>query len=324
MKIDGYLKSIINIFYDSYIKFKIKLGLPEYLKNIDSLKASMQKSNNLNYFNNCYIIPSKIIDKIIKFELNNYALSLIKTHKILSRNENVILLIDSTNINVGVLNRNYLFKIKYIFSYNSPKIYEKHKLYFSYLSFEDYIKQNNCNSRILDVQIMKSKKGDNYGKLLVLKENVINSYYSKFRNYYSSNSYDDKKWKKSRNVQYYKKSFSFNKYHKKNIASTKNLIFKKTNYDNDEIEYDQKENTNPKLKNRIDLNNSFFGKEYIFKKNKIISPKNNNQKTINNNILEKELKKLKDKIKILEEKEKKNKEIIEQKQRKEEDLISKL
>ena len=50
LKIDNNLKGIINLFYDNFRKFKIQIGIPEYLKNIDSLKASLLKSKNLKYF----------------------------------------------------------------------------------------------------------------------------------------------------------------------------------------------------------------------------------------------------------------------------------
>ena len=189
LNINNYLESIINYIYAGYIKFKIQIGLPENL-DIDSLTVSAHNSNSFEYYNNCYIIPSTIFEKIANLEFNKYALSSIKVHKILSRNECVIIHIDSKNINVGFLNEQYLFKIKYIFSYSSSNIYEEHKLYFSCLSFEKYIKQNYCNDRYLNVQIMKNEKGEKIGNLLVLNCNYNPN---TSRNYNPNKSRDERK-----------------------------------------------------------------------------------------------------------------------------------
>ena len=65
------------------------------MKDINKLKADLYNKNNLKYYNNCYIIPSKIIDKIIKIEFNCLnTLSLIKPNKIKSKNEKIFLYID--------------------------------------------------------------------------------------------------------------------------------------------------------------------------------------------------------------------------------------
>ena len=172
LNIDKNINSLIDMFYDEYINLKIKIGLNENLKDIPKLKADLYNKNNLKYYNNCYIIPSKIIDKIIKIEFNCLN-TLYLPNKIKSKNEKIFLYFDhSKYINLGFLNENLLFQSGCIFSYNSSKQYEYEKKVLLNLSINDYIHQKNCNENSNEVQIMKNNN-NNIGKLLILNENIF-------------------------------------------------------------------------------------------------------------------------------------------------------
>ena len=74
--IEPYIKSLINNCYKKYISYKIQVGFQENSKNKGLLEASILRFNNMEYYNNCYIMPSKILDKIIKYEFNNLNITL--------------------------------------------------------------------------------------------------------------------------------------------------------------------------------------------------------------------------------------------------------
>ena len=193
LNIGYHINNIVENCYKKYTTYNIPIGFQKNIKHIDSLISFLfynKNDNNIEFYNDCYIIPSKIIDKIIKFEYNNKNISLLP-HKIFSKNENIFLLLDSKNIiNVGNIdiNKTLLFKNKYIFFYNSEIIYKNEKNELSEQSLEMYIKQKSCNENTFEVQLMKNKEGDNIGKFFKLNTNSYN-YRKLKKNFYISKTY---------------------------------------------------------------------------------------------------------------------------------------
>ena len=289
LKIDSYINSLTNEFYENYINFKIQIGLRKDLRNIDSLKATIFISNNLNYYNNCYIISSKIINRIIKFEFKVNPSSLIKPCKIIARNDKIFLLTDFRSINIGKLDENLLFQNKYILSYNSSSKYESEKNILLNSQMDLYIRENNCNEKSFDVQILKDKSNNIIGKLLILNEynTSFNTNNNKLKINYISNN--------NNNLKYF------------NSIDIENNI-KKIDEKN-ELEYDRNERTFQK-----------HSKTYTdeFKNASLLTSKKRKYSNKSKDI------ELKEKIKELEENEKKYQETIAQKQKREIELICKL
>ena len=263
LNIDKNINSLIDMFYDEYINLKIKIGLNENLKDINKLKADLYNKNNLKYYNNCYIIPSKIIDKIIRIEFNCLN-TLYLPNKIKSKNEKIFLYFDhSKYINLGFLNENLLFQSGCIFSYNSSKQYEYEKKVLLNLSINDYIHQKNCNENSNEIQIMKNND-NNIGKLLILNENIF------IHN--------------SPKINHLKEIIINNEYNKENINQIcKKLNPSKTNVDKKQNKIKKIPISNPKTNI---INNKIFNLKDISKLNTNLSPLNNKKKIniIYNNI----------------------------------------
>ena len=109
LKIDNYVNFLVNKFYKNYKHFNI-IVIPDHLKKTNSLKVSLHTINTLKYYNNCYILPLKIVNKIVELEFKNKLI--LEPFKIISKNGNVFLHIDEKNINIGFLNDNLLFQTK--------------------------------------------------------------------------------------------------------------------------------------------------------------------------------------------------------------------
>ena len=98
--IDNYKKLLTEKFLKEYIKILPQNVLLNYcFKSRRDIQAKLEETKNLNYYNNCYIIPGKIFDVITKLEFNkNPSAMKIYTKEIISYNGNILINIYSTNI----------------------------------------------------------------------------------------------------------------------------------------------------------------------------------------------------------------------------------
>jgi hypothetical protein len=183
--IDSYKKEYTEKYFKEYIKIlpqNVLLNLS--FKSRKGIQAELLKIKNLNYYNECYIIPGKIFDLIIKLEYNKNPSSLkINTKEISSYNGNILINVYSTNIDHIILNlgdmKGLLFNIKYIISYFSQKDYNDFKNNYLFKKpIKQYLSQNSCDEKLNEIQILK-----NYGKiigiLLVLNPDLMNLKYQK-------------------------------------------------------------------------------------------------------------------------------------------------
>ena len=312
-EIEPYIKNIVNDCYNKYITYKIQLGLQENSKNKDLLKASISKNNNMDYYNNCYIIPSTIIDKIIQFEFNTINISLIP-QRIFSKDENIFLLLDSNNIiNVGNIDtdKTFLYKNKYIFLYNSEILYKTEKKELFKQSLEAYIKQKSCDEKSFEIiQYMKNKKGENIGKLIILSQFAHSS-----RNLKKNNKYNGSKtYKKVTPIKTKQE-----KINSKNNSNDKNIM--KENQNNKLIN-NTEEKSFLRYTGNID-NESEYSQTINLQRNKIVSPFNKKHINIifSNAKKENELNLKINDLKMINEE---NKKIIELKEKNESELRNKI
>ena len=281
LNINNYINIPLIKYKKNYMDFNIKIGIPEDLKNSDSLTVSLDKVNNLRYYNKCYILPLNILNKIIEFEFNNKYLNLTQSYKILSRNRDIYIHVDKKNINLGKFNEKFVFKTKYIISYSSSTKYEKEKRLLFNLGIKNYLYQNNCYDIISEVQTLRNKKDNNIGKVLILNENYF--YFPELNKSFSVKklpSFSEKK------LQY--KNQHPNNYNITNYSSYKNLYktFKKNSrYNSPYINIEEKTNS------IYTITNEFDEEEFNSHKNEIKN-KQNEEKISN---LEKELKENKEK-----------------------------
>jgi hypothetical protein len=128
------------------------------------IKAPLNTINNLNYYNECYIIPGKIFKLITNLEYNKTPSELkIYTTEISSNNGIILIKIDSTNLNLGNMN-GVLFNIKYIISFFSQTDFIDFKDNYLYKkSINQYLTQFYCNEESNEIQIMKNNKGTKIG-----------------------------------------------------------------------------------------------------------------------------------------------------------------
>ena len=128
------------------------------------IKAPLNIINNLNYYNECYIIPGKIFKLITNLEYNKTPSELkIYTTEISSNNGIILIKIDSTNLNLGNMD-GLLFNIKYIISFFSQTDFNDFKdNYLFKKSINQYLTQFYCNEESNEIQIMKNNKGTKIG-----------------------------------------------------------------------------------------------------------------------------------------------------------------
>ena len=300
LSLDTKMNTIIDSCYEEYRSLNITIGLNEELKNINKLQSvSYNPVNlkNLNYYDNCYVLPDKIIDKIIKIEFNyTNTLTLIKPKQLKSKDENIFLYIDSQNINYGFLNQKLLFQTKYILSYNSLEQYESEKQYLFTLSINDYIKHNNCNEKSNEIQIMKNNNDNNIGILLILTKNKFKhnspnndfmrkiNIYDKYQKYTHSGKFSLQNSPKNRRID--------NENHIKKLNITTNKQYNQFNTEQSNI---YKKLTPFKKKKINIIYNNNIAKNKL--KEKIKNLKENNEKYIQNeqnlnnkiNMLEKQI-----------------------------------
>ena len=158
-----FMKSILN--YRNNINF-FDDKLYKYISNNEEIICMPKKfKKKFNYFSNCYIINSEIMNIIKAIYEDN--LTKIKKRKIKYENK-TIYLIYSTKITIGNLNEDLLFIPKYIFEYNSPEIFESEKEGICYFPIKRYIKSFNCDLNNYEIQSLINEENIECGQLLIL------------------------------------------------------------------------------------------------------------------------------------------------------------
>ena len=197
-EINKYIKKLI----DSLLTKDLINFEKEKFKDLSDIQKIFPKktfvNNNLS-FNNCYIIPSDIIEIISKCEFPN------KKHKIYQKkiyvnNKDLYFKVADVLIIIGNINKD-IFIPKYILYYNSQKILESEKNIISSNKIEDYIKLRGCdiNKTIIkqDLFFDESIIGQfiklNYLKLNNQKKPSYNSIGKKQNNNRSENPNNNKK-----------------------------------------------------------------------------------------------------------------------------------
>ena len=212
--INRFINSIVNIYLKkNYINFEKEKF--KDLSNIQNIFAKVMRLNNNLSLNNCYIIPSNIINLIKTIEFPNRKFQ--DTKKIFVNND-YIYFIDCNKIIIGMLHKD-LFNPHYILSYNTCKILESEKDIISSNTIEEYIKLRNCDINNKQNQDLISKN-IKIGELISLHIAIINQNYSVNLNY--------KKIPSSKIPKKYNSKNSINIINKINNNNLKkNIIFKK-------------------------------------------------------------------------------------------------
>jgi len=146
--------------YINNINFKEK----ELFDDLKTIKAEKAKYNNyIEYYNNCYIINSEIMN-LIKSIINKNKIGIIK--KTIFVKNNLIYILYTKNIVIGDLNEKLIFNPKYILSYkNSDQLNVTKKTLFSCKS-DNYFKKliNNENGQLINLEKQKDNKNLNISK----------------------------------------------------------------------------------------------------------------------------------------------------------------
>ena len=311
--IESCKNEIIEKYFKEYIKIvpqNILLNIG-FKKNPKDIQAELLKVKNLCYYNECYIIPGKIFDLIIKLEYNKNPSGLkIYSKEILSYNGNILINIYSTNTEPIILNlgdmKGLLFNIKYIISYFSQKDYND----FKNKSIIQYFSQNSCNEKLNEIQIMKNSDKI-IGILLVLNPDLMNmKYQGKIFNQRTkliNSQSHGKLYSKKLNYTFNSRKYSYRNKIRGNNGQQLILLNKTI-----EIKSNKKKGTKLYEDNKdkdLNIQRQKFIEEYNNKEKKIIDENNNKEKDLN---IQKQ--------KLIEEYNNKEKKIIDEYNKKEKDL----
>ena len=206
--IDSYMNNLINILYEK--NKSLCFQPPDNLRNLEEITPTSIDVSDLKYYNNCYILPGKIMEEIIKKQLNINNKE-IKKIDLLCNGKYILLNFNLKIINIGEMNENLLFQIKYVILFNSysNEFFNFKEKYFSKNNIKQYIRENNCNEQSKEIQIMKNKNKE-IGKLLILNDSeedfgsIINDNSKIVENKYINNkdnyniSFEDQKEKISK------------------------------------------------------------------------------------------------------------------------------
>ena len=159
--------SVINDIKSKIKDIKInKLNLSEDLLNKEKIRPPLEQKFKVKYYKISFIIPSKIMNLIIKLFTNKE--QPFQSTEVFFKNDNIYI-IESNNIYIGNLNNQLSFSPKYIFSYNSIDLIGEEKSKINLNSIEDYIKMNKCKHLSSDKeQYLKNQNDETIGKLIIL------------------------------------------------------------------------------------------------------------------------------------------------------------
>ena len=252
--IDNIINSCLNI--DNILDFK-KGKLPTELSVPKAAFYLIRAQYNIHFLDTAYILPFKIM-KIIK-KWNNTIAALPAT--VFFKDTNIYYT-KISNIIVGKLANNPLFKSNYVFRYNNENILKiEQNILFSH-SIEEYIKSRECLLKNFNKQILRNDKGEEIGNLIVLYRNKNQNYNIGMKNNQRKNLDNQKR---SKTVGKMNNQNNQNLLRGKNIGKVKNLSQKQNNIiSNNVINTPSPEDNNESINNR----NSPKDKEIINKPNK--------------------------------------------------------
>ena len=158
--LDKKIDYIMKLFSNEFKNFK-------KFDNKNEIAPILVKYFRIYYIEKGYLLPEKIKDMIEKclYQLNNNDF---KYEKIFAK-ENHICIQENLNIIVGILNRELIFFLKYIFSFKDKDILESELKIFNNYSILEYINLRKCKD-----------KYNNTTQILTRETNEDNSYLGKF------------------------------------------------------------------------------------------------------------------------------------------------
>ena len=164
---EGHIFTIQNLYFKN-IHLKISGQFEKYV-NINEIYPKKKTKQNIEFYQNNFLIHEKIIEMIYKYNYPNEKI-LIKPKKIIVKNDNIYLF-DECSINIGNLNEQYLFSPQYIFFYNQLRIMTEEKEKLFCLSIKDYIESRKCIENNYNIQTLIEENNKTIGKLIIFQTN---------------------------------------------------------------------------------------------------------------------------------------------------------
>ena len=165
---EGHIFTIQNLYFKN-IHLKISGQFETYV-NINEIYPKKKTKQNIEFYQNNFLIHEKIIEMIYKYNYPNEKI-LIKLKKIIVKNDNIYLF-DECSINIGNLNEQYLFSPQYIFFYNQLRIMTEEKEKLFCLSIKDYIESRKCIENNYNIQTLIEENNKAIGKLIIFHTNL--------------------------------------------------------------------------------------------------------------------------------------------------------
>jgi hypothetical protein len=165
---EGHIFTIQNLYFKN-IHLKISGQFEKYV-NINEINPKKKTKQNIEFYQNNFLIHEKIIEMIYKYNYPNEKI-LIKPKKIIVKNNNIYLF-DECSINIGNLNEQYLFSPQYLFFYNQLRILTEEKEKLFCLSIKDYIESRKCIENNYNIQTLIEENNKAIGKLIIFHTNV--------------------------------------------------------------------------------------------------------------------------------------------------------
>ena len=165
---EGHIFTIQNLYFKN-IHLKISGQFEKYV-NINEIYPKKKTKQNIEFYQNNFLIHEKIIEMIYKYNYPNEKI-VIKPKKIIVKNDNIYLF-DECSINIGNLNEQYLFSPQYIFFYNQLRIMTEEKEKLFCLSIKDYIESRKCIENNYNIQTLIEENNKAIGKLIIFHTNL--------------------------------------------------------------------------------------------------------------------------------------------------------
>jgi hypothetical protein len=174
--LNGYILTISINIKKSFLK-KRKSGIQI---SIDDIIIKPTYLDNIEFYENCYIIDEKIIDMINKYEYLNEKIS--KTDHIIKIKikvkNNYIYLINTNliSISIGKINDSLIFIPICLLVYDSLGILEEEKQLLFSNEIKDYLRLRKCSETNKNMQtLIEDKKNEEIGNVIILKVDEFKS-----------------------------------------------------------------------------------------------------------------------------------------------------
>ena len=165
--LDKHINNIINFFIDKNNLDFDKKELSKELTENKSISHFLILKFNIKFIKIAMIVPSKIMDLILKWNKN----IVISPKEILYKEKNIYYF-NKPNIIIGNLNRINLFIPKYIFSYKLKEIYDSEKKILIFNKVDEYITMRKCSDIFVnELQILKNENNEEIGNFIIYLNN---------------------------------------------------------------------------------------------------------------------------------------------------------